>query len=181
MGKPANYRPKPCRSCGSIFQPLTSHQHYCCPEHRFWSKVKQGDGCWKWEGAITKTGYGSFGTATKEWEAAHRYAYKITKGEIPPGKHICHSCDNRACVNPDHLFCGTPADNCADMWSKGRQQDYKNHVKGQRSHLAKLTEDQVLWIRDAYEFMTLRAIAEKFGVSITPISQIVNRKTWKHV
>lgn len=85
----------------------------------FWTKVAKSDNCWEWQGRIKHDGYGTvtvLGTAF----FAHRLAYELFVGPIPPNLLICHHCDNRRCVRPDHLFVGTQQDNSRDMVKKGR-------------------------------------------------------------
>lgn len=99
--------------------------NYCIPlHHRFSSKVEvRNTGCWKWMGAISKSiGYGVIGLGGRRLgkEYAHRVAWMLAVGPIPAGKEICHHCDNRWCVNPDHLFLGSRSDNMKDAHKKGR-------------------------------------------------------------
>jgi len=86
---------------------------------RFESKFKKTNGCWEWQANISIYGYGYFWMDRKN-QRAHRVAYKLYKGDIPSGMIVCHSCDNRKCVNPDHLWIGSNADNQIDCVVKGR-------------------------------------------------------------
>ena len=86
-------------------------------ERRFWSKVDNSGDCWEWRGAISKSGYGSFGAMGKTMRA-HRMAWILARGEIPAGMCVCHSCDNKKCVRPEHLFLGTQRDNLDDAMKK---------------------------------------------------------------
>jgi hypothetical protein len=98
---------------------------------RFWDKVKKVEGeCWEWQaGTRGKTGYGSFKLEGKVVDA-HRLSYILSKGEIPERMLVCHTCDNRLCVNPDHLFLGSHKDNHQDAVNKGRIVFSKNeHLK----------------------------------------------------
>lgn len=104
---------------------------------------------------------------------AHRYIYEKTHGPIPDGMCVCHHCDNRACINPDHLFLGTYADNAHDMIAKGR-----NSI-GMKHGSAKLTDDDIMAIRSATGLM--RHMAKKYGVSRQEISYIRAGKMWKHI
>ena len=86
---------------------------------KFWRRVAKGDGCWLWTGGKNNLGYGRFYVRQVLWRA-HRVAWILERGEIPVGLWVLHHCDNPSCVRPDHLFLGTPKDNTADMYAKGR-------------------------------------------------------------
>ncbi|MFZ9715826.1 MAG: HNH endonuclease signature motif containing protein [Ilumatobacteraceae bacterium] len=88
-------------------------------KQRLLSKVVKTDSCWLWGGALTSHGYGSIKFLQRRW-GTHRLSYTVFKGSIPDGLMVCHSCDVRACVNPDHLWLGTNLDNQRDSESKGR-------------------------------------------------------------
>jgi len=89
-------------------------------EKKFWEKSKaNGHGCWEWTGSIDKDGYGQIHLHGKTIRA-HRFAYMLVNGETPDNKHVLHTCDNPACVNPNHLWLGTNQDNVDDRERKGR-------------------------------------------------------------
>ena len=89
-------------------------------EERFLAKVVKTDGCWKWIGATTSSGYGCIGLGRRRKLQAHRVSYELYVGEIPEGRMVLHRCDNPPCCNPDHLFIGTQTDNMRDAARKGR-------------------------------------------------------------
>lgn len=149
-----------------------------CDEARFWSKVQRGDGCWLWA-AKSKDwdGYGLFSLGGRSVRA-HRLAWELENGPIPDGQVVCHRCDNPPCVNPDHLFLGTPRDNFRDCLAKGRYSP-----KGTGNAAAKLSEEDIAKIRNLYASggWSQQGIANIFGVHQTAISAVVRGKRWRHV
>ncbi len=143
---------------------------------RFLSKVcrNKANGCWEWTGLVRPDGYGATRFEDRE-QAAHRVAWKLFRSKIPAGVVVCHRCDVRACVNPAHLFLGTPAENARDMRSKGR------HRQGEKHGSAKLTAAQVRRIKAMLreDRMYMSEIAREFEVSETTIRAIKIGRTWK--
>ena len=152
-------------------------------EDRFWEKVDKSDGCWNWTAGHNGRGYGAFygdGTMLR----AHRVSYELHYGPIPKqdsyhGMCVCHSCDNKLCVNPDHLFLGTHQDNMDDMYDKGRDVP----LAGIRNGNSKLTESDVLNIRKVskHGLVTQKNLSILYGVSVQLISRVINRGIWSHV
>lgn len=135
------------------------------------------DGCWYWTGPIGGHGYGVF-RYNKKQILSHRASFIAFKGDIKKGLFVCHNCDNRMCVNPDHLFIGAPIDNVRDMIKKGRNVK----PKGENHYYAKLTNDAVLLIREMSEYGFSRySLGVLFGVSHNTIKLIALKRTWKHI
>lgn len=209
----SNSRRRGTRNGGSPMQ----LQYSAAVAERFWSRVDQNGPilrpelgpCWIWTACRDNHGYGQlrFRGRTRR---AHVVAYILTTGHEPPPDRpwILHYCDGGdiACVRPSHVFAGTPADNSADMRSKGRsatgdRNGMRRHperrsrgtihsaimkdrsAKGERAHNAKLTEDGVRSIRERYAAggITQRELAAEFGVDPSIISEIVRRLRWRHI
>lgn len=152
-------------------------------------KVDESTGCWEWQAGKFSDGYGCFSINRKSFRA-HRVSWKIAnKCKIPKSLLVCHTCDNRSCVNPQHLFLGSSLDNVRDMIQKGRRPDpktmHQNRLTafGTRHGMNRLSEKQVLDIRKRYEedVVSQRMLAEKFNVSKQLIGRIVRREIWTHI
>ena len=138
---------------------------------RFFEKVsKKENGCHDWTGCIMPNGYGQFHKDGKT-QYAHRVAFEIANGE--PTEYVLHKCDNRKCVNPDHLFSGTFDENMADMVAKKRQ------AHGEKNSHAKLNAEQVKSIRS--EVGLHREIGVKYGVTASLVSMIRSGRIWRNV
>ena len=135
--------------------------------------------CWNWIAATSAKGYGQIRLLSRAYYT-HRISYELEHGDIPEGMCVCHRCDNPACVNPEHLFLGTNADNMADKIAKGRESPVPG-IRGIDHYRAKLSEDDVIAIRSAPKSVSHRELASKYGNSIANISWIRNGKGWKHV
>jgi len=128
--------------------------------------------CWIWAADLDRKGYGVLKIARK-WRSAHRLAWELTYGPIPKELSVLHRCDRRNCVRPSHLFLGTQFDNLRDASRKGRI------AWGERHGHATLTRDIVLAIRHTKELQ--RIVAQRFGISQSTVSEIRNRKAWRHL
>lgn len=138
---------------------------------RLWLYIEPepNSGCWLWTGTIVN-GYGTLTLNRKTGQKAHRTSYEAYKGEIPEGMHVLHKCDVRCCINPDHLFLGTNADNVADKVAKGRQ------AVMQRT---RYSPDEVRAVREATG--SQREIARRLGVSKSMVHAIRTNQFWKHL
>ena len=138
-------------------------------------------GCWLWVRGLNKNGYGSMSVSPpvkgRRAQTTHRVAWKLFKGPIPAGMCVCHRCDVRSCVNPDHLFLGTNADNTADMNAKNRQRHPGQ--KGEKNGMAKLTAAEVLAIRQRRaQGENWKALAKEYGVHHQTIWKITSNMRW---
>lgn len=142
---------------------------------RFYGWTISDAGCWVWQGPINGKGYARMTLNSKSVEV-HRVAYEHWNGKIPDGLVVRHTCDNRPCINPEHLIIGTLADNIQDKVDRDRQ------ARGTGTSAAKLVEQQVLEIRERRAGgCTLRVLALEYGVSEATVSHIALRKTWTHI
>lgn len=150
---------------------------------RFWAKVSRGDGCWMWMASRDRKGYGQIEVMGKP-ARAHRISYLLTVGEITNGLFVCHHCDVRACVRPDHLFLGTNQDNMRDCANKGRNGTTLHpdrHPRGVAHPMAKLTQAKAEEIRTLHRGggHTLDTLAARFGVSRSTIDHVVHNLIWR--
>lgn len=174
---------------------------------RFWDKVAIGDGCWEWQGSLNYKGYGRI-QVSGEVIGSHRVAWKIERGEVPSGMHVCHHCDNPKCVRPGHLFIGTNYDNAMDREMKGRGRPRYGDENGARTRpdrlprgdehwsrrlperrprgtghgMARLSESDVREIRRRCSTgEPFASVARVFGVSDVMVGLIHRRRKWSHV
>lgn len=148
---------------------------------RFWSKCEKSDGCWNWTAYRQKHGYGVFKISRERGTVlAHRFSYEIAKGDIPEGMCVCHTCDNPACINPDHLFLGSHAENMRDMAKKGRWGEAR--ARGESHGLAKLRDVEVRRVKLLLGIgVNQKRIGAVFGITQGAVSLIAVGKTYTHV
>jgi hypothetical protein len=155
-------------------------------QERFWSKIDKTPGygpdgdCWKWMQSTEKDGYARLilKRPNGDWRhlLAHRISYFLHHGFIDNTLCVCHSCDNRSCVNPAHLWQGTPLENSTDMTRKNRS------AHNERNGGARLNSEQVREIRELLDSgITGRSLARRFNVAESTISWIRKRGTWKRL
>jgi hypothetical protein len=142
----------------------------------FWEALeREPGGCWLWTRRHWN-GYGQVWFKGREWRA-HRLAYLLHHGLLPEGKMICHTCDERACCNPDHLYLGTQTENMRDRRVRGRT------ARGERHGSAKLTADDVRHIRRRYAETGLLpdVLGAEYGVTGAAIRALLRGRSWRHV
>jgi hypothetical protein len=141
-------------------KPLKEGIHY---------EVNISSNCWEWLQYVNPYGYGTVRVGKKK-ERAHRVSYVNYKGPIPKGLLVCHTCDNRKCINPKHLFLGTVQDNTNDR------------IKKHGPTRTKLRVGDVLRIRElASEGIPQKYLMREFDISRRALSALINRRSWKHV
>lgn len=163
---------------------------------RFWRHASVSpDGCWLWLGYRDRKGYGRLNIRGVP-VLAHRFSWRLHHGSDPGSLLVLHHCDTPACINPEHLFLGTAADNTADMIAKGRgrwkasygddnpSRLYPDRVpRGTRNGKAKLTADQVRAMRSRYAFrrVTYKQLAAEYGLTYAQTWKVVNRRAYLDV
>jgi hypothetical protein len=156
---------------------------------RFWEHVEKTEGCWNWRGYLSD-GYGSVkvgsrSDGSRNTRRAHRVAWELQNGPVPDGLYVCHRCDNRACVRPDHLFLGTHSDNMRDAGAKGRlappQIASEQRIRGEAHPRAKVCAADVIEIRRRAATEPRTDLAREYGMSRQALTAIVQRKHWRHI
>jgi predicted XRE-type DNA-binding protein len=146
--------------------------------------IRMPSGCWVWQGACSGYGYGHFTFRSHNY-ITHRLSYALFKGPLEDGIKVRHDCDNPPCWNPAHLLVGTQADNMRDMSLRGRSgpTQHPQRYRGENHGGSKLTEARVVELLRLYERdkMSMKDIAEKFGVSRATVSHIINGRLWTHL
>lgn len=132
--------------------------------------------CIKWHGSYFPSGYGQKWFRRRN-QLAHRVAWTTERGEIPEGMNVLHKCDNRWCVNTNHLFLGSLSDNAKDREAKGRGRDSRGSKNG--SH--KITEQTAVRIKKLSGVISGRSIAMALGISVQEVCNIMNKNRWRHV
>lgn len=175
MAKSASSRQsdnKTCTHCEARYRGWSASK-YCTARCRIVANSAPNEnGCWIWRRRTSPLGYGKLNFNTKT-VIAPRAAFEAWSGEIPSGMQVCHRCDNPQCVNPEHLFLGTCADNNRDCVTKGRQ------ARGERAGSAKLSESQVREILLSQD--ATKTLARRFNLAPATIRSIRDGRTWRHI
>jgi len=149
---------------------------YPSAEERFWAKVDRTGECWEWTAGKNAGGYGVFNKGNDEYTKAHVFSLELATGERrPDGMDTCHTCDNRACVNPAHLYFGTRTQNVGDALERGRMKI------GERHPQARLSELDVVAIRNEYAAgAEVDDLCATYGLKNSTIRCIVLGFKWKN-
>jgi len=127
----------------------------------FWEQVNKTPSCWVWTGKVSSNGYGYF----QSFKKVHRLSYELHKGEIPKGKVIKHSCDNKLCVNPEHLELGTYSENLKEAYDRGLRKP-----KGSQRDSIRLSQEQLDYLMDSPK--SLRSLSIELGISVHRVKSI---------
>lgn len=141
-------------------------------------RVDPNTGCWLWQAGKNQDGYGRFAVRRKV-KKAHRWGWHLIKGAIPPGLQVCHNCpggDNRLCVNPDHMFLGTPQENFDDRKKKW---DDRGGYVGSCAKLTWQDVDEIRFLRE--NGIPVSWMAKHYGVSASNIEHVIYHRSWKKV
>jgi hypothetical protein len=151
--------------------------HGLSDKDRFLQYVHKTENCWNWTGYLNERGYGQFDYNQKTC-LAHRVSFILFKEAIPEGLFILHSCDNRKCVNPDHLRIGTNQENMNDKVARGRQAFMKGETNG-RSKLKEIVVREIIELSNSG--ISQKEIANQFEINNSTVSKIINKKLWGHL
>jgi hypothetical protein len=178
---------KLCANCGATFTRRKrmgsetwstmrhcSHACRCDPMRRFMklASPEPNTGCWLWAGVAITGGYGHFSINGRS-RSAHRASYELFRGKIPSGLVVCHTCDVRLCVNPDHLFVGTQSDNMRDAVAKGR-------LPSGEAHFSAVLTDRVVWCIRHSPWSAAEA-AKMHKITRDRVNSIRAGIGWKHI
>jgi hypothetical protein len=154
---------------------------------RFWSKVHVCSHeleciycCWPWQAKISQWGYGCYSVTHRKQVHAHRHAWELLNQQtMPPELSGCHWCHNKPCVNPHHIYKGTPHENTQHSLRDGR---FEGLNRGSKHGMSKITEKDVIEISKlAQEGWTQTRIAHHMALAVSTINQIILKRTWRHV
>lgn len=148
-------------------------------KERILERIKKDDaGCWIWQGSRFKDGYGAIGIRRTGSKRAHRVSYEAFNGPITDGAWVLHRCDVPACVNPEHLFLGTPSDNTRDMLAKER----RHILRGESHPMVRFSERFVWGVRQLRKLgASISEIASMYGLSYFAIHQLCSGRTWRYI
>lgn len=142
--------------------------------NRFWDKVERTNTCWNWIGSLTDRGYGEF-VVNKKKRKAHILSWMDFHQADTNGLCVCHTCDNPKCVNPEHLYLGTPQDNMNDKVARNRQ----SKMPGESHPMAKLSREDIINIRN--DRRSSRDIGKEYGISHSHVLRIKKGEKWNSV